>query len=198
MRKSIEALFPKVRSELLAILVLHPDTWWFLSDLAKHLRLTPSTLQRELGRLTEAGILTRRVDGKRVYFKADEVCPFLSDLQGLFIKTSGLVDVVRDALKPLRKRIETALIFGSIARGEELSRSDIDLLVVGELGLADLAPALKKAETRLKREVQAIVYRPAEFRSKVRGGEHFVTSVLAGPRLQIIGSLSDDVEAARE
>jgi predicted nucleotidyltransferase len=196
MRKSIQALFPRVRAELLSALVLHPDKWWFLSDLAKHLSLTPSTIQRELGRLAEAGILLRRVDGKRVYFRADERCPFLSDLQGLFLKTAGLVDVVADCLKPLRKKIVAAFIFGSIARGEELSRSDVDLLVVGELGLSDLSRYLKKAESRLGREIQALVYRPAEFKSKLRSEDHFVTSVLKGPQLPVIGNIGDLLETA--
>ena len=196
MRKAVLSLFPRVRAELLSVLLLHPEKWWYLSDLAKHLRVTPSTLQRELGRLTDAGVLLRRVDGKRVYFKADERCPFLGELQGLFLKTSGLTDVLTECLHAVRKKVHVAVVFGSIARGEELSRSDVDLLVIGELGLADLVPHLKRAEARLSRDIQAIVYRPAEFRSKVRAKEHFVTSVLKGPRLPIIGTIDEYVEKA--
>lgn len=195
MRTSIKSLFPKIRAELLAALVLHPERWWFQADLAKHLGVSPSALQRELKRMSEAGILLRRVDGRRVYYKADPRCPFLSELQGLFLKTAGMVDVVAEALKKLRSKISTALVFGSIARGDELSRSDVDLLVVGELGLSDLTPALKRAEAKLAREIQAIVYRPEEFRAKLKSKDHFLTSVLDGPTLPIIGTINDQLEA---
>lgn len=196
MRKLIQALFSKPRADLLSTLVLHTDREWFLSDLAKHLRVSPSSLQRELARLTEAQIITRRADGKRVYYKVEERCPILPELQGLFLKTTGLVDVLADALRPLRKQVEVAAIFGSVARGEELSKSDVDLLIIGSLGLSDLSPTLKKAEGKLRREVQAFVYTPEEFWHKFERKEHFVTSVVDGPLLKIIGDINEYAKVA--
>jgi len=187
MRKPIDALFPKTKQKLLAILVVHPEKWWFLSDLAKHLRTSPSSLQRELKSLTEAGILIRKVDGKRVYFRADPECPLLPDLQRLFIKTSGLVDLVKSTLKPLCNRIDFAFIYGSIARGEELSRSDVDLLVVGDLGLIDIAQKLKELEKRLKREVNPVIYNRREFKKKFASKDHFVSSVVESDKLFLHG-----------
>lgn len=195
--RSIEALFTKTKGNLLSALVLRPDEWWYLSDLAKHLRVTPSTLQRELLRLTAAGVISRRVDGKRVYYKADSRCPFLVDLQGLFLKTAGLKDVISNALRPFTKKIKVAAIFGSLARGEELSSSDVDLLIVGELNLEDLTPALKKAEASLRREIQTMIYRPVEFRAKIRAKDHFLTTIVGTRMVPIIGSLDDYVEKAR-
>lgn len=196
MRKLIGALFSDARASLLSTLLLQPEREWFLTDLAKHLKVRPSTLQRELKNLTAAQILTRRVDGKRVYYRADERCPVLSELQGLFLKTAGLVDIIADALHPFRKQIHVAVIFGSVARGEELSRSDVDLLVVGQLGLADLASALKRMEAKLNREVQTLVYTEDEFRHKVERKEHFVKTVLEGPKLAVIGDINEYAQAA--
>ncbi len=187
MRKQIDALFPKTKQGLLAALVLHPDKWWYLSDLAKHLHTSPSSVQRELRSLTEAGILTRRTEGKRVYFRPDSECPFLSELQGIFLKTSGLVDVLKNSLKGLAPRIDCAFIFGSVARGEEPSRSDVDLLIVGDIGLADLAPKLKEAEKRLLREVNPVTYSMKEFKKKVKNKDHFVSTVIKGEKLFLQG-----------
>lgn len=106
------------------------------------------------------------------------------------------MDVVADALRPLRKQIAIALIFGSIARGEELSNSDIDLLIIGELGLSDLSPALREVEGKLKREVQAFVYTPKEFWHKFSREEHFMTSILNSPLLPVIGDIHDYIETA--
>ena len=187
MRKQIDALFPKTKQGLLAALVMHPEKWWYLSDLAKHLRTSPSSVQRELRTLVEAGILKRRTEGKRVYFRPDEECPFLPELQGIFLKTTGLVDVLKGTLKSLTPKVDFAFIYGSIARGEELSRSDVDLFVVGRIGLADLAPKLKEAEKRLLREVNPVTYAMNEFKKKVRSKDHFVTTVIKSKKLFLHG-----------
>jgi predicted nucleotidyltransferase len=195
--RPIDALFPSTRQAILAATLLHPDRWWYQSDLAKHLAVSPSSLQRELTKLTRAGILRQRPDGNRVYFQADPDCPFLPELQGLLTKTAGLVDVVRDALAPLDKGIDCAFVHGSIARGEELASSDVDLLVVGKVGLAELSPALRPAEERLGRPVNPTVYTRAEFAKKVKAGHHFLQSVLEKEKIFIVGDEHDLEQAAR-
>jgi DNA-binding transcriptional ArsR family regulator len=125
MRKSraLDALFPKTRQVILAATVLHPERWWYLSDLAKHLGVRPSSLQRELTSLVDAGVLRRRQDGNRVYFQAQPDCPFLPELQGLLVKTAGVVDTLREVLSPFAKRIDWAFVYGPMARAEELASS---------------------------------------------------------------------------
>jgi predicted nucleotidyltransferase len=90
------------------------------------------------------------------------------------IKTAGLFDVLREALAPFAKGIRVASVYGSVARSEECSSSDVDLLVIGQVGLADIAPAVRKAETRLARPVNPSVYTPAEFAKKLAAGQHFL------------------------
>ena len=189
MRKpaALDAILPKTRQAVLAATLMHPERAWYLSDLARHLGVTPSSLQRELAGLVEAGILRRRKDGNRVYYQADPDCPFLPELQGLMVKTAGLADVLRRALRPHATGICAALIYGSVARAEELSTSDVDLLVVGTIGLSDLAPALKKTEKRLRRPINAMVYSPEEFAEKVRSGHHLLTSVLKSEVIFVLG-----------
>lgn len=193
MRKLIEALFPKTRERILAATLMDPESWWYLSDLAKHLGVSPSSLQRELTSLVSAGILCRREEGNRVYFKADPDCPVLEDLQGLLTKTAGLADALKEALHPLKKKIQAAFVYGSIARGEEISGSDIDLLVVGEVGLSDLAPKLRKAQESLRREINPTVFTPAEFQKKRES--HFLNNVMTNEKIFIIGS-HEDLEGA--
>ena len=86
--------------------------------------------------------------------------PFLGELQGLLAKTVGMVDVVRDTLSPMAARIRVAFIYGSVARSSEHALSDVDLLVIGGVGLSDLSPLLDVAEKRLGRPVNANVYSP--------------------------------------
>src|SRR5262245_30298930 len=107
-KRPLDSLFPRTRQAILTATLLQPDRWWYLSDLAKHLGVPPSSLQRELAALVSAHILCRRRDGNRVYCQANADCPFLPKLQGLLVKTAGMVDVLHEALTPFAKRIDWA------------------------------------------------------------------------------------------
>lgn len=198
MRKAspLDTLFPKTTQGVLAATLLDPQRRWYLSDLARHLRRTPSSLQGPLAALVDSGILRREKEGNRVYFEVDPQCPFLSELQGIVAKTVGLVDVLRDALRPFSERITAAFVYGSVARSQERSSSDIDLMVIGTVGLSDIAPLLRQAEERLNRPVNATVYTIGEFAKKLAAGHHFVRSVLDKEKLFVLGSDHDLGKAA--
>jgi predicted nucleotidyltransferase len=185
--RSLDALFPRIRQALLAATLLQPERWWYLSDLAKHLGVRPSSLQRELAALVEAGILNRRQDGNRVYFRPNPDCPFLPELQGLLVKTVGVVDVLREVLSRFTKRIDCAFVYGSVARAEELATSDVDVMIIGQIGLADLTTALRRAEARLGRLVNPTLYTREEFATKLHAGHHFLKAVLDGEKLFVLG-----------
>jgi uncharacterized protein len=187
----ISVLFPKTRRAVLAATLMHPERWRFLADLARQIGVPPSSLQREMQSLVEAGILLRRQEGKQVYFKPDPNCPILYELRGIMTKTIGLADVLREALAPFRESIAFAFVYGSIARSEELSESNVDLMIVGDVGLADLSPAIQKAEERLGREVNPTLFSPQEFRKKLEQANHFLKTVVAGEKLFILGRQDD-------
>jgi predicted nucleotidyltransferase len=193
----ISALFPKARRAVLATTLMHPDRWWFLADLARQIGVGSSSLQREMESLVEVGILLRRQEGRQVYFKPDPNCPILYELQGIMTKTLGLVDVLREALGPFRKSLQAAFVYGSIARCEELSESDVDLMLIGDASLADLSPALHKAEQRLAREVNPTLLSAEEFAKKLKQGHHFLKTVLGSDKLFILGSHDDLAEPRR-
>ncbi len=193
-RRGADALFPQIRKRILAVLLMQPERAWFASDLARHLRVPKTSLQRELENLHSAGIIRRRVEGKHVYYQAERQSPLFPELRGLMAKTAGLVDVVREALRPLVKRIDLAFIYGSVARAEEGPASDVDLLVVGEVGLSDLALPLRKAGRTLSREVNPTVYARDEFKRKA-SGESFLSALLDRERLFVVGSENDLEEA---
>jgi DNA-binding transcriptional ArsR family regulator len=185
--KAIDAIFPRTRQAILAATLLHPERWWYLSDLARHLGVRPSSLQRELATLVNAEILRQRRDGNRIYFQPNPDCPFLAELQGLMAKTAGLVDVLREVLAPFATHIDWAFVYGSMARSEALASSDVDLMIIGCTGLADIAPALRQVERRLNRPVNPAVYTREEFATKLAAGHAFLHTVLDGAKLFILG-----------
>lgn len=180
MRKSnLDALFPKTRQAVLSACLLHPEKWWYLSDLANFLKLTPSSLQRELASLSEVGLLEIKRDGNRVYYKANLAWPGIQELQSLFIKTIGIVDVVKAVVKKLMPEMDFAFIYGSFARGEALATSDIDLMFVGDLKLSQLSPLLRKAEKQLVREINPTLFTRKDFVAKLKANDSFLKTVLS-------------------
>jgi len=190
MRKNnlLDALLPRTRQNILATLLLSPERRWYLSDLAQHLKVTPSSLQRELASLSEAGVLCREVDGNRVYYQANSAFSLLPELQSLFAKTVGLADQIRDTLEPFWEGIDLAFIYGSVARGERMAQSDVDVLVVGSVGMADLALPLRELEQALQIPVNVTHFTRAEFQDKWRQENHFLRTILHGQKIFLKGS----------
>jgi DNA-binding transcriptional ArsR family regulator len=190
---TLDALFTGPRQGILAATLMEPDRWWYLSDLARHLGVHHATLQRELTRLTKAEILLSKRDGNRAYYRANPDSPIFPELRTLLAKTAGLVDEIRAALLPFMRAIKVAFVYGSIPRGAESSESDVDLMVVGDVGLKALAPSLGEAEQRLRRPVNASVYSEKEFAERLSASGSFLRNVLAKEKLFVLGA-SDDLE----
>jgi uncharacterized protein len=193
MRKSsiLDALFPAVRQEILTATLLSPEKSWYLSELAAHLGTSPSSLQRELETLANSGILVRTQDGRRTYYRAQTASPVFNELRDLLAKTAGIIPVLNSELTQLDGKIKWAAIYGSIARGEEQAQSDIDLLVVGPVGMTELLPALRRVEQQFGREVNVTRYSESEFLAKRHGRDHFLNSVLKGKLITIVGSSNE-------
>ena len=164
-----------------------PGEELYLRQVARFAGAGLGAAQRELKRLTEAGILERRVQGRQVFYRANPDSPYFAELKGLILKTAGLRDVLTAALAPFGKRIRLAFIFGSFARGAGEAASDVDLLVVGAVSLKGLVPALSAAQARLGREINPVVLPEAEFRQRLAAGDRFLGRVLADPKIFVIG-----------
>jgi predicted nucleotidyltransferase/AraC-like DNA-binding protein len=190
-QRPIDLLLSRIGQQVLGVLLMHPDRWWYRSELARRLGTPPSSLQKALASLLGSGLLRSRRDGNRLYYQANPEAPLYPEIRIMVAKTVGLVDVVREALAPLSRQITVAFIHGSIARAEESSTSDVDLMIVGTTGLSDLSPALRAAAARLGREVNPTVFSEAELHRKLAARHHFVTSVLDSPKLFVVGTEDD-------
>ena len=185
---TLEALFPKTRERVLAATMTQPEKWWFLSELAEYLGTSPSSLQRELSALVDTGILEQRRDGNRAYFRAQRRSPIYRELRSIFEKTAGIIPTIQTAVARFGDKILCSFVHGSVARAQEHATSDIDLMVIGIIDLAELTPALRKAERALGRELNATVYSVDEFRDRVNKNDHFLTAVLKRPKQFVKGS----------
>jgi len=181
----------KLRAKVLGWLFLHPDERYFVRQLKSLLDDDSTNISRELARLKKMGILTCQAEGRQKYYQVNPQCPVFSELEGLVRKTAGLADVLRDACKPLSKKIKIAFIYGSMAKGSIESQSDVDLMVIGSSRFGEVVNAMSKAQHKLDREINPTVYPLNEFRQKVLAEHHFINTVLKEPKIFLIGDEND-------
>ena len=187
MSKISDALFSRATKAILVNVFVRPDGV-HLRALMSHTGLGSASAQRELGKLTEVGLLTKQELGKVILYKPNTNSPIYHELSAIIRKTEGVEQVLKEMLLPFESRIESAFIYGSVARNEDTALSDIDLFVLAnEIGSADLYPGLVEAEKKLGRKIGLTVYRPMEYRRKLDGKNHFLVSVMDGPKIQLIG-----------
>ena len=182
------ALFGKTRQAVLALLYSHEGESFYLRQIVRAVSLGQGTVQRELARLTEAGLLVRARRGNQVYYQANQQSPIFPELKSLIVKTAGVADVLRASLAKLSGRIQAAFLYGSLSMGTEKAASDIDLMVIGDVTFAEVAKAVAKAQEKLRREVNPSVYSAAEFRRKLLAGHHFLKTVFDGPKIVLVES----------
>jgi predicted nucleotidyltransferase len=189
MRKhnAADALFPHVRRQILSATMINPKKSWYLTELAHHLKTTPSSLQRELDSLSSAGIIKRVQQRHRVLFQAETEAPFFNDLRNLLVKTCGIVDVIQNSLSEFKPKIQVAFIYGSFAHSQTHIQSDIDLLVIGSLSLEEASPPLRKAESVLGRDVNFMCLSENSLYEKNRSENSFILNILTSKKLFIFG-----------
>jgi predicted nucleotidyltransferase len=180
-------LFGKTRQAVLALLYGHADRSFYTKQVLDAVKSGRGTVQRELKNLTDTGIIIREVQGRQVYYRANEHCPIFNELKSIVRKTFGIADVIRQFLAPRADEVRVAFIFGSIARSADDQRSDIDVMVVGRITFGDVVSLLAPAEEKLGREVNPVVYPVTEFKKKVKEDHHFVKTVLEDEKIFVIG-----------
>lgn len=183
-----DALFTKVQQRVLAVLFGNPDRSFYANEVIALAGSGTGAVQRELARLEAAGLVTVTRMGKQKHYQANTAAPVYKELRGLVLKTSGLVDTLRAALVPLMSHIQSAFVYGSVAKGKDTAKSDIDLMVLSDsLSYADLFAALEGATQRLGRTVNPTVYSRQELGKRIRADNAFIKRVLAQPKLWVIG-----------
>ena len=182
-----EILSSQVRAEIFRLLFGIDPIEVHMRKLARQSGCAIGTVQTELKKLYRLELVVRRKDGNRLYYRANREHPLFHDIQGLVVKTIGLIDVLKMALEK-SPDIVMAFVFGSIARREERVGSDIDLMVIGPIGLRELTGRLSKATDRLGREVNPHILGIEEFVERKARKEHFVSLVSADAKLFVKGS----------
>lgn len=187
-----QILSSRVRASIFQLLFGLGETEIHVRELARQSEFAEASLRQELSKLLRLELVSDRRSGNRVYFRANRDHPLYPVIHQLVIRTIGLVEVLAVALA--KADIAIAFVFGSVAKSREVGHSDVDLMVIGEIGLRKLTSLLSGASEKIGREINPHVMTEDEYRKRVKSEDHFVTNVLDGPKLLIIGT-EDDFEA---
>lgn len=181
------ALFGGTRISVLSLLYGNPEEAFYLRQIVRAVGKGMGATQRELTNLTSSGIVVRRRMGNQVYYKANKENPIFIELRNLILKTTGAYAIIGDSMERIAQTIDVAFIYGSFARGEETVGSDIDIMVVGDVDVQDVASALYPLHETLGRAINPTVYSREDFTDRISKGNHFLMTVLKEPKHFLIG-----------
>jgi len=184
----VTVLFPGTKRKILALFFLNPDQEYYFSEVVRLTGTRQGVIQRELKSLAEAEILNTEKRGRQKFYSVNRKHPIFQDLRNIIFKTFGVLGKVREALELLGEKIDVAFVYGSFARGEEVSGSDLDLFVVGKIRLDELVSTLSSVEQAIGREINPTLFAAAEFKKKWSQENHFLKSVAKSEKEYVIGS----------
>lgn len=191
------ALFSRVQSRVLGIIFGQPDQEFQLTEIIARAGSGRGAVQRELEKLTEVGIVATAAYGNRKLYHANRKSPVFNELHQLVLKTVGIIDPLREALAPYRRSIASAFVYGSIAKGKDTAKSDIDVMIIGEgLVYSEVFSALQKAEKLLARPVNPNLMGVRDWVRRVKAKSPFVTKILSQPTLFVFGT-EDELRALK-
>jgi predicted nucleotidyltransferase/predicted transcriptional regulator len=187
-----EILSSRVRSEIFRLLFGASERQLHIREMERRSGLSVATVRQELQKLLRMQLVEAQKSGNRLYYRANKGHPLYPDIRNMVLKTAGMVDILRDALD--KEAVKIAFVFGSVASNQEGATSDVDLMVIGDVGLRTLSSWLSEISEQIGREVNPHVINETEFRQRKRSHDHFITRVLEAEKLFIKGS-EHDLEA---
>lgn len=187
-----DALFSTLQQRVLALIFTHPERSFYTREILRNVDSGTGAVKRELERLEQSGLVSSERIGNQRHYRANQASPIFEELHGLVLKTVGLIEPLRQCLAPYSEKIRVAFIYGSVARGRDTARSDIDLMVIGnDLSYSDLYTALQNAEQVVKRPFKPNFFSVEGWRRRLRQKNSLLTKVMSEPKIFIIGSEND-------
>lgn len=189
---SFSKLFPNPSFvAVLTFFLTHPDEEIYQSRLVDYTKCALMQVQRALSRLLETGLIIKKKSGNRFYYKANREHPAFEDIKRALFKTTLFGDLLRKALDPIKNKIQFCFVYGSLARGEESFESDVDLLIIGDLRIREIAKILGSVGHEIGREINPTVYPMKEFRKKIKEKNIFIREIIDKPKIWLFGEESE-------
>ena len=182
-----EILSSNIRADIFRLLFGITDSELHMREIERRSSYAIGTIQSELKKLLRLDLVIKRKDGNRTYYRANKNHPLFLDIQRIVLKTVGLVDFLFAELKS-SSEILIAFVFGSFAKQKEMAESDVDLFVIGDLGLRKLTGLLAGVSDKIGREINPHVFSLKEFKNRMAQNDHFISRVFEEPKIFVLGN----------
>jgi len=179
----------KTRAALFRLYFTHPDAQYYLRELERILSIPVAMIRKEL-LLEKEGLFVSSRKGNLVFYSLNKSYPLFEELKGIVLKTIGVAGLLQEIMSKI-KGVETSFIYGSYARSEEQAGSDIDLFIIGQVDEDTLVQEIKKVENLLRREINYVIFRRAEYKARKKKGDSFIKEILNGPKIFLVGGVDD-------
>jgi predicted nucleotidyltransferase len=190
------SLRSSLRRKLLTFFYVNRSARAYVRQLAGALQADSTNLSRELARLEREGLLRSEIEGRQRYYSINRDYPYLKPVFALLQGSVGIEPALKRALQAI-DGIESAWLFGSFAKNQADSASDIDLLIVGNPDQVRLASEMQGSEKALHREINYTVLTPQELNRRLRKGDAFIADIWNGKRIELIGHEQNQAAARR-
>lgn len=185
-----DLLISKVRVKILQLFLAHPDQIFHVRDIVRRVSEEINAVRRELAHMEKAGMATSEWRANRRFYCFRHDYVFWQDLLSMINKTVGLGgDIVKN--RGRLGRIKFAFLSGDFVRGRQTGSNDVDLLLVGNIIMPQIASLVKEEEARREREINYTVMTEEEFNFRKRRKDPFLSGILEKPRVMIIGDEED-------
>ena len=175
------------KRKLLSLFLTHPEEKFYIRQLERLVSEPVGAIQRELPKLEKMGLIKVEISGRRKNYFLDKTCPIKEELKSIILKTIALGERIKELTKET-KNIKYAFIYGSVAKGEEDIRSDIDLMVIGNINEIKLQKKIQQTESKISRTINYTLMNIEEFKKRLNEKEPFLMRILRERKIEIIGS----------
>ncbi len=176
----------KTRVKLLEIFFSQPRKIFYVRQLVRLTDEQINAVRRELARMEAKKIASKEERGNRIYYRLREDYPFYAELLVLVAKTTGLGGQIIQNKEKIG-RVKFAMLSGRFSRGLSRQKDSVALLLVGEIVLPQVTAFVRAEEVRRKEEVNYTIMTEEEFNFRKRRRDPFITKVLTGSRVMLIG-----------
>ena len=184
-----EILSSRTRAEIFRLLYGPAEEELYVREIERRTGLNDRTIRQEIAKLLKLDLVLDRKDSNRIYYRANKSNPLYPDIRNLVLKSIGLIDILKGALK--NNRIQIAFIFGSLSEGKESSESDVDLFVIGNLGMREVSRLLSGVPEKIGREINPHVMSSDEIKKRNNEKDNFISNVIKSSKLFVIGTEND-------
>jgi DNA-binding transcriptional ArsR family regulator len=192
MNKLEDLIVSKVRVKMLELFFTNPEEMYYVREITRLIKEEINAVRRELDRMLGTGLLKSEERGNRLYYYLNKQYLYFQDFLQIVAKGTGLGEEIRKKRRKLGK-LDFVMFSGKFISGQQPGRDEVDILIIGDVVLAELQTLIKAEEKKIKREVNYAVFSGEEFEFRKTRRDPFIMDILYGSRVMIVGNEVDFV-----